>query len=288
MPLTLLHHPFDDSDSLFENKWDGFRCLSWVRGERVLLKSKNLKDISRSYPELQSLPHWLRGEDLILDGELCILDKRGHPDFLRMQHSISLKNPDSIDKRVREEPITYIVWDLLSLHGEDLRPRPLIERRKLLEEVVLENSSLILSSSVTEKGIDLFEAVKEEGLEGIVAKKKESPYLSCTNEYWFKVKCFRYLEATIGGFTKRGSFLIGIPIEGDLKYLGSLSSKLKEEDLLSLYRELEDRKIERSPFYPPLMKKEITWVEPVINCRVRYLEFTKNQRLRHALILSIV
>lgn len=288
MPLTLIHHPFDDEDFLFENKWDGLRCLSYLEDHRVILKSRNLHDITRNYPELASLSSSFIGDKGILDGELCILDRQGHPQFKRILHSSLLKNPHSIERRTIEEPVTYIIWDLLYYNGEDLRPRSLIYRREILEEVLQKGPHYFLSKTIEREGKALFLAAKEEGLEGIVAKKKKSPYLSRLNPYWLKIKCFQYVNAIIGGYIKRkGVFLVGISIAGDFLYIGSLSSALKEVELSSLYKTLKDLEHKECPFSKALKKKDVIWVKPVIECRVRYLEFTHNLRLRHGLLISI-
>lgn len=288
MPLTLIHQPFDDSNFLFENKWDGFRCLAFLEGHRVTLKSRNLKKMTQYYPELLSLPSSFKGDNGILDGELCILDDQGYPQFKRMLRSSLLKNPLSIERRSKEEPVTYIVWDILYYKGEDLRRRPLIDRREVLEAALKEGPYLFLSKTIEREGKALFAVVKEEGLEGIVAKKRESPYLSQPNNYWLKIKCFQYSIVRIGGYhKKRGIFLVGVFVEGNFIYIGSLSSTLKEEELNNLYKTLKSIEIEEPPFARAIERKNVKWVKPVIKAKARYLEITENLRLRHALLIAI-
>lgn len=288
MPLTPIQHPFDDDGFFFENKWDGFRCLTFLQGGSISLKSRNLRDITGKYPELMSLSDFLKEKDLILDGEICSLDERGHPDFSRMQRSFLLQNPAAIKKRAQEEPVTYIVWDLLYKRGEDLRPRPLHQRRQFLDAVVSEGPHLFISEAVSGRGKDLFTAVKEEGLEGMVAKKRNSPYLSRTNSYWLKIKCYQFIDAVIGGFTeKKKTLLLGEAGEKGLLFLGRVSPALKEEDRFFLYQLLAKYRSTCSPFLPPPPPGKNQWVRPVIHCRVKYLERTRGKRLRQAHISSI-
>lgn len=288
MPLTPIEKPFDDLDYLFENKWDGYRSLAFVMGKTLTLKSRNLRDITGKYPEMISLFSCFTGEECILDGELCILDPQGRPDFSRINHSFLLQDPNRIKRRAREEPVTYLIWDILYFNGEDLRPQPLSKRRERLEEVVTEGPYLRISRTVLGAGKALFQAVKEEGLEGVVAKKKESPYLSQPNPYWLKIKSYQFLEAVIGGYAKKGrSLLVGEPGSVGLRFLGQIPLALKEEAVHHLYGILSHFTISSSPFQPPSPPGVFQWVRPVLTCRVRYLERTAQNRLRQAHILTI-
>lgn len=290
MPLTLVKKPFDHEDFFFEIKWDGIRCLTYIQHNKILLKSRKGKVINNAFPEFLSLPLFLKGEDFILDGEICILSEKGHPRFQKILSAFRLQDTSRINKRRENEPATYIVWDLLYLDGRDRRFDPLEKRRTLLSEVVTESPHLLISKAISSQGKALFTAAKEEGLEGIVAKKKKTPYLSSANQYWLKIKCFQYLQACILGYypEKKGIFLVGRIKEEGFEYFGEISSSLSQDRLISTYEILGTLSIP-NPIYPiPSKKKGVVWVKPILYCYIRYLESTRKNKLRQAIITEIL
>ncbi len=289
MPLTLIEKPFNSPDYYFENKWDGYRCICFVDGNNLILQSRGLKNITSSFPELKSLPSSIKADNAVLDGELCILDERGRPAFESIKSAAGLTNPLKVNTRARREAATYIVWDLLFLNNSNLKKRPLRERKELLSAIIREGKGLLYSHHLHQQGEELFQQIKAAGLEGMVAKKKNSPYLHRKNKYWLKIKCFKYLKARIGGYIEKGALtlLLGLLEGAGLKYIGSLSSGLREEEIETLKKRLPSLKTPTAPFKEKITKEGINWVKPVLKCRVRYLELTENERLRHATLWGL-
>src|SRR5258708_15402020 len=185
MLATLGEQPFSDANWLFEIKWDGVRALAWIDG-LLMLRSRAAVDISSRYPELTSLPEWLRARQAILDGEIVALDSAGHSDFQLLQERMHVRAPG--ERLVSQVPVVYFVFDLLYCDGYDLRSSPLLERKQLLHSLLHTSAQFRYDDHQLEHGKELFDFARENGLEGIVAKRSDSSYVSDRSAHWLKLK----------------------------------------------------------------------------------------------------
>jgi len=180
--------PFNSAQHLFEIKWDGIRCLAFIEGRRVRLQSRQLTEITFQFPELASLGQLSSGT--MLDGELVVLHE-GKPSLRHIQQRVLLQNRQRIQHLSHRTPVTYMVFDLLYLKGKPLMASPLSLRREALQNL-MEWSHLpgiLVSETIHQHGCQLFAQVLRLGLEGIMAKRLDGPYLpGKRSRYWFKIK----------------------------------------------------------------------------------------------------
>ncbi|MCD9023294.1 ATP-dependent DNA ligase [Cohnella silvisoli] len=195
-------NPFDDERYIFEPKIDGHRLLLSMEKGIVQLFTRHNNDITRLYPELHYVPIE-DNSDVVLDGEVACLDPdNGTVDFELVMDRFKLKKPMSIQEAVISHPVHFFVFDILRYKGEDLRERPLIERKMLLEQVLSANNSMSPLMSVESAGVSLFEAIQQKQLEGMVAKEKTSEYSGRRDRNWLTVINYTYAEVQIVGYRK--------------------------------------------------------------------------------------
>jgi bifunctional non-homologous end joining protein LigD len=163
---TLADKPFSNPDWLFEIKWDGERALSFVRDGEVELRSRSAREITQEYPELKELPKRLNARKAILDGEVVVLDEAGRSDFMRIQQRFGVLNPSV--RLQQTAPVNYYVFDLLYYDGYDLRNVALETRKELLRSLLTPSDHVRFSDHQNEKGIELYEVAKQQGLEGFL------------------------------------------------------------------------------------------------------------------------
>ena len=284
MLATLIDKPFDDKEWIFEIKWDGYRALA-EKGKEVHLVSRNQK-LFKQFPgineELKKIPGtW------IIDGEVVVLDKKGRSDFQLLQN---------YQRRKVRHPV-YYVFDILSYQGRDLRHLTLVERRKILKELLkqVRLKSVRFSKSIEGKGKAFFSQAKKKGLEGIMAKKKESLYRSVRTREWLKIKTGMRQEVVIGGFTKPqgsraylGALLVGVYKKGKLVYAGHVGGGFNREGLKEMYEKLKKITVSKSPFaIEPHPNTPVTWVRPKLVCEVKFAEWTEDGMLRQPVFIGI-
>src|SRR6202795_988891 len=170
MLATIGDHPFSDPNWLFEIKWDGVRALAWIDDGALTLRARNGAEITGRYPELAALPAAVSARLAILDGEIAAIDARGLSDFGLLQERMHVRAPaESLISRV---PVVFFAFDLLHCDGYDLRRSPLIERKQLLQRLLHTTERIRFSDHQVERGKEIFELAKDNGLEGIVAKRR--------------------------------------------------------------------------------------------------------------------
>jgi bifunctional non-homologous end joining protein LigD len=296
--------PESDSDEwAYEIKWDGVRVLGYAdRGEWCML-SRRGEDVSARYPELDPIGDALARHSAILDGEVVALDPEGHPRFQLIQSRMGLTSPAMVKARMKQQPIDYVIFDLLHLDGRCVRDLPYVQRRELLEGLGLDGPRWRTPRYRHGGGADLLEATRRQGLEGIVAKRTDSPYRpgKRTGE-WIKTRVWRRQEFVIGGHipgegsrAKRiGSLLVGYYDkraselgEGErqeLRFAGGVGSGLTEKQIDFLTRKLRKRERADSPFdvgKPAGPKARFAvWCEPELVCEVSWTEWTNEGTLR--------
>src|SRR5215218_352456 len=290
-------------DWAYEIKWDGIRALGYADHGKWCMLSRRLEDVSARYPEVEPIAEALEGRSAILDGEVVALDEEGRPRFQLIQSRMGLTSPGAVKAKVKQQPVDYVIFDLLHLDGRCVRDLPYIQRRELLEELGLEGPRWRTPRYRHGGGADLIEAARRQGLEGIVAKRCDSPYRTGkrTGE-GIKTRVWRRQEFVIGGYipgegsrAKRvGSLLVGYydsrrselgTGEGQqLRFAGGVGSGLKEDDIDFLTRELRKRERDGSPFdvgHPAGPKaRYAVWCEPDLVCEVSWTEWTNEGTLR--------
>src|SRR5215213_7676536 len=293
----------DTDDWAYEIKWDGIRALGYADHGKWCMLSRRLEDVSARYPELEPIAEALDGRSAILDGEVVALDEEGRPRFQLIQSRMGLTSPSMIQARVKRQPVDYVIFDLLHLDGHCVRDLPYSQRRELLEGLGLDGPRWRTPRHRHGGGPDLLEAARREGLEGIVAKRCDSPYRpgKRTGE-WIKTRVWRRQEFVIGGYipgegrrAKRvGSLLVGYydkrrselgkGASQELRFAGGVGSGLNEKQIDFLTKELRKREIPESPFdagKPTGPKAKLAvWCKPELVCEVSWTEWTNEGTLR--------
>ena len=293
--------PFDRAGWLFEVKWDGVRALAFLRREGpaqdIVLYGRSLRRLNAQFPEIVDALAGLDVQSAVLDGEIFAPDDNGRPSFHRLQQRLHL-NAESGERPARGDVhVAYAVFDCLYLDGRDLRGRPFAERRAALGALALP-AGLIKADVIEERGSALFEAAREHGFEGIVAKKASSPYRpGVRSADWVKVKIRRTLEAVVGGLTRGrggrstsfGALVLGqFDGTGALVHIGQTGGGFSEADLARFRRVLAPLETGACPFAKrPDVPGPITWVRPEAVVEVEYGEWTPDGLLRFPIFLRL-
>jgi bifunctional non-homologous end joining protein LigD len=290
---TLAEKPFSNPNWLFEIKWDGVRALAFVDHGTVRLMARSGRDVSAEYPEFQNLAQKLKAETAILDGEIVTLDENGHSSFQKLQNRIGVTNPPA---RLRESiPLTYYAYDLLYCNGFDLRKSPLLQRKELLRQILRADEDVRYSEHQLEKGQELFEAAKAQGLEGIVGKQIESIYTGNRSPSWVKLKIVKELDAVVAGWTAPrrsrqyfGALVLGLYDKNELVFIGSAGTGFTEASQKSVLQKLQTLHTDRSLFRQvPKLREKVDWVRPEIVARIKYGNWTDDRHLRAPVFLSL-
>jgi bifunctional non-homologous end joining protein LigD len=285
--------PFSDPHWLFEIKWDGIRTIAFIENGKVRLSARSKRDVTGEYPEFQDLAKHVRAGTAILDGEIVTLDANGRSDFQKLQNRFGVSKPSQ--KLIQSVPLTYYVFDLLYCNGFDLRKSPLLQRKELLRAVLLADERVRYSEHHLEKGKELFEAAKEQGLEGIVGKQIESPYTGNRTPLWIKLKIVNELDAAILGWTAPrrtrqyfGALVLGLYDRKELKFIGSVGTGFDQKTQEEILGQLEKLKVQRSPLRePPKLREHVEWVRPSLVARVKFTNWTDDNHLRAPVYLSL-
>jgi bifunctional non-homologous end joining protein LigD len=294
--------PFSREGWLFEIKWDGVRTLGFMQrrgaAQDIALYSRTLRRLNVQFPEIVEALAALSKDSVVLDGEIFAPDERGRPDFARLQQRVHLTTEADVRQQAERVRVFYAVFDCLYLNGRDLRERPLSERRQVLEGLVLP-PGMLRSDAILGDGQTLFDAARQHGLEGIIAKRSASPYRpGVRSPDWQKIKVRQRLEAVVGGFTsgkghRKGTFgalVLGQydPATGALVHIGQTGGGLKDRDLDLLLKRLDPLVTDVCPFaIPPSTLQPATWVRPEVVVEVEYGEFTPDGMLRAPVFMGI-
>ena len=260
----------DRKDFYFEAKLDGIRALCYKK-KRLKFTSRNDINITNKYPEFAFYDN-LDAEECILDGEIVVYDEKGHPSFSLWTEREKGKNDNAA---------TYVAFDIIYLNGKSLLNEPLYVRKKILEKVVKEGDNL-QTSFYTKKGRELWKMIKEKSIEGVVAKKIDSSYeLDARSESWLKIKITSDIDCVILGFTaekrKLTSLALGLYDDGKLNFVGKVGTGFDEKTMDNLRKQLDGITLDNTDIE---MEKEIVPVEPILVAQIKYLEITKNNKIR--------
>ncbi|MGH8698149.1 MAG: DNA ligase D, partial [Burkholderiales bacterium] len=281
--------PFSRAGWLFEVKLDGYRMRVAREQGRARLLTRNGRDATTAFPELARAVEALPFEDVLMDGELVVLDESGRPSFQRLQNRARLSRLPDIRHAAVENAATLYLFDLLALDGHDLRSLPLTRRKALLAELLPKAGPLRYSEHFAEQGEALYEQVMRLGLEGIVAKKADAPYRSGRSEQWIKIRADRTDDFVVVGYSaprgSRGGFgalHVADYVDGRLTYAGRAGSGFTAAQLKEVAATLERDRRDSPPCVGPVpTDASHTWVEPKLVCEVRYKEWTDDALLRH-------
>ena len=290
--------PFSRRGWLFEVKYDGVRALATLRDGEVRLRGRRGRDESGRYPEIRdALPGALRATEAVIDGEIVALDPEGRPSFERLQRRINVTGARQVALAAADVPASLAAFDLLHLDGHDLRDLPLRLRKRLLRDLLTETAEVRYADHIEDDGEALFAAIRERGLEGMVAKRGDSRYEGGRRSAtWLKVKAWNEQDCVVCGLTAGrggrtgsvGSLVLGVYDGGRLVHAGQAGSGLDEAMIETLRRRLDRLRVEDGPFDPaPAVPQEVTWVRPELVCRVRFTEWTSAGTLRHPVVRGL-
>jgi len=277
--------PFDREGWTFELKHDGFRLLAGNEDGRPRLRYRGGSDATAAFPEVAAAMGALP-RDVVLDGEVVVVDEAGRTHFQRMQKRLMLRRPGEV-ARAAAGPLraTLFAFDLLGLEAYDLRPLPLRERKGLLRGLLPRGGAIRYVDHVADRGLALYEEARKLDLEGLVAKRADAPYSAGRSPDWIKVPIVRTGEFVVVGFTRPGLGMDGglhlaARERGRLVYAGRVGSGLA--NMLAEVRETLAglRRAEAACAHAP-RGRDHTWVEPRVVCEVRYRERTEEGLLRH-------
>jgi bifunctional non-homologous end joining protein LigD len=284
MLATLTDGPFDDADWVFEDKYDGFRMVAVIEVGSVALYSRNGKVVSHSYREIATALQGIKG-GAVIDGELVALDEGGISHFQLLQNAL----------RDRAK-LRYFAFDVMFHAGQDLRAMPLLERKKRLSALLPRNKFVTFSRHRPKLGKKFFAEAERRGLEGIMAKRSDSLYLSgARTRDWLKIKTSKRQEVVIAGFTAPqrtrqffGALVLAVRDKDGWHYIGHVGTGFTHKTLEELHEKLVKLKSPKSPF-PRKVKDEAvtTWVKPSLVAEVKFTEWTSSGELRHPVYLGL-
>jgi bifunctional non-homologous end joining protein LigD len=281
MYATLARQVPDGEGWLFEVKWDGYRALAYVRGSDTTLMSRNDNDLTPRFSNIaKEISKAVKSPNAVVDGEVCALDEQGRASFSAMQQG--------------NGPLVFYAFDLLELDGEPLIDLPLTERQARLAKLLDKRNRTIRLSETFNDGDALYEAAKQQELEGIMAKRADSKYYpGRRSRDWLKIKTHGKQEFIIAGYTHGGgrraglfgSLILAVREGDELKYVGNVGTGFTDAEIRRLLEKLKPLRRKTSPFeevpkMPRVRKDEIVWVEPKLVAEVEFAEFTHDGRLR--------
>ena len=276
---------FDDKDWAFEIKWDGYRAIADLSKDELRLYSRNGIDFSHKFKKISNSLN-LQEHPMILDGEIVAYDDKGKPNFQWLQRIGD--NPDLA--------LTFQVFDLLWLNGHSTENLSYLQRKELLKDALIENEIIKYSDHILEKGKDFFQAAKDMGLEGIVAKKTDSLYKeNLRSSEWLKIKIHKSDEAVICGFTepkgsrkKFGALILGKYLNGEMVFCGHTGGGFNDKSLSDIYDKMQPLITKNSVFkITPKTNTKATWVKPELVAEIKFSELTEDNIYRHPIFLRL-
>jgi bifunctional non-homologous end joining protein LigD len=299
MLATLVREPFHKPGWVYEEKYDGYRILAYKEGSRVHLYSRNAIDRTDRFFDVAAAMSTLQPSTLLLDGEVSVFDREGVSRFQLLQNLAAGKS-------------VFAVFDCLYKDGQDLRRRPLSERRVALEESlglnklankprnkatknkVGLNQVIVPSSRLASDGLQAYRLAIQRKFEGLVAKDLSSPYVEGRSNFWLKVKVHQEDEFVIGGFTEPsgsrshfGALLLGAYDRGKLHFVGKVGTGFNQENLVMLFKKFRPLVRQQSPFVNLPRERDVTFLTPKLVAQISYQEWTADKKLRHPVFLGL-
>ena len=285
--------PFTSDAWLFELKHDGFRLLAAREGDDVRLLYRRGNDATHVFPEIVRALRQLPFPDLVIDGEVVVLDETGRPSFQGLQKRVQLLRRADLERASVERPATLFVFDLLGFEGLDLRLLPLLARKQALSGLLPAAGPIRYADHVLAEGEAFYEEVRRLGLEGIMAKRMDSPYVGGRSPQWVKLRVDRTGDFVVVGFTKPqggrtgfGALHLGTYQGEHLLYVGRAGSGFGDQQLARVRRQLDGLVLPaRACEGPQPLGRDHVWVVPELVCEVRYKEWTEEGLLRQPVFL---
>lgn len=279
MLATAVDKPFSDEEWLFELKLDGFRAVTELKKNDILLYSRNGLSLKERFPIIVDALKKMKVE-AVLDGEIVLFNDDNKPDFQKLQNYGNNSN----------YPIVYYLFDILKLDKKSLTDLPLIERKKILKKLIKKSPVIRYSDHVEDNGKDFFRVIIADDLEGMMAKRKMSTYIpGARSKDWLKIKFHKSQEAIIAGYTEPkgsrkhfGSILLAQYRKKKLCYIGHAGTGFTEKSLKELMAKMKPLETSKSPFDKNIkVNSPVTWLKPELVCEVSYSELTKEGMMRH-------
>lgn len=280
MLATLIDEPFDDEKWIFEIKWDGYRAIAEIKNGEVDLYSRNNNSFNQKYKPIASALQAI-DKDMILDGEIVVLDDKGRSDFHRLQNF----------GKGEKSQLMYYVFDLIYLDGKDLSGFPLHKRKEILKNIIPDIPSVRYNDHILKAGRDFYKLARERQLEGIIAKNISSKYFrNKRSKEWLKIKIKKRQEAVIGGYTKPkgsrsyfGALVLGVYNDNkELEYIGHTGGGFTEADLKRIFSRMKPLEQKTCPFIKkPKTNMPAVWLKPELLCEVEFSEWTDEGMMRH-------
>lgn len=276
---------FNDSDWIFEMKWDGYRVIAEVEDQQTTLWSRNGLNYSEKFSLITDACNKIK-KNAVLDGEIVLLNEKEVPDFQRLQHY------ETGDAGV----LLYYVFDLLYVDGKSTKDLPLLERKKKLKAILGKRQLVRYCDHISTKGIEFFTAVHEMGLEGIIAKEKESTYREgVRSKSWLKIKGARSEDVLIAGFTNPrnsrkyfGALILATPKGKKFVYRGHVGTGFSQALQKELLGKMKKLQMDKSPFAEKVpLNEKVTWIKPSITVEIGYGEITQGGLFRHPVFLRV-
>jgi len=287
--------PFDDPGWVFEIKYDGYRLIAARQGRKTVLRYRRGQEVSSIFPELATALARLPYERVVLDGELVVLDEEGKPSFQLLQQRVQLKRRHDVARASVRLPATLFVFDLMGFEDFDVRPLPLLARKRILESLLPAAGPLRYSDHIRGEGRAVYHNVRTMGLEGVIAKRADAPYRAGRSADWVKIRIDRTADFVIVGLSppKRaragfGALHVAAYDGGELVYAGRVGTGFSSRLLKELPERLEDHRRDAPACRGDLPTAEgHVWVDPVLCCEVRFKEWTRDGHLRHPVFLRL-
>lgn len=289
MLIGEMREAFDGEDYIFELKLDGERCLAYldpVQGTE--LRNKRNMRMNTKVPELSEIHKQVKRR-CILDGELVVI-KDGKPDFFEIQRRSLTENEFKIHLQSKRFPAVFTAFDIIYNNNSDISSLPLIERKAILDETVIENDRLAVSRYIEKRGIEFYKISEENDLEGIVAKRKDSKYYyGKRTKDWIKIKNLKDEDFVICGYIIKENNIISIVLgqyyNDILVYRGHVTLGISSGD----YRIISGaEKLSKSPFIScPSGNENAVWIKPVYVCTVKYMMKTESGTMRQPVFKGI-
>jgi len=297
MLATLRADAFDDDSWQFEVKWDGVRAVATVcrpglgRPAGTSLRSRRGNDVTVTYPELSALWERVLAFNAVLDGEIVTFTPEGRPSFERLQHRMNIRDEHMARRMSGQMPVSYVVFDLLAVDGEELIGLPLSDRLRRLDEILVPGGPIMRNEALGPSGTTVFRAISEARLEGIIGKRLASPYRpGRRSNDWLKIKVRRTVDCVIGGWLPKAeepggsepySLLAGLWDSSGLHWVARVGSGLTTKERATLAGRFAELATDTCPFVPnPDLPRDARWVRPELVCTVEYTEVTDARRLR--------
>jgi bifunctional non-homologous end joining protein LigD len=287
--------PFDSPSHIFEVLWDGVRALAFIEGDRVRLQDRHLQDVTDRFPELREMGRQVESEAAVLDGAIVALDDEGQPDFQLLRERLVAEG--NIGTLVESAPVTFQAFDALYWKARPVMEYPLWRRKNLLLQAMRPGPLLMVPEHIEREGVAFFDAVRQHGLPGIVAKQRNAAYTpGQRSSSWLKVRVFQKEEFVIGGFTYGGratggrrrkqapfaTLLLGsYDDSGGLVYVGEVGGGFTREEADRTVRTLDALVAPHCPFREaPPARRLVFWCRPELAASVRFSEWTAERTLR--------